>query len=224
MDDNGNLAREVRGRGGRCLDGSDAVEVEILLAKALHGIVLQHGGRADRGVVDELGGAEEEGKTVVVVEAPHAVGASGLEEVGRLERAHDAHVPVEDVENHGWAVLWNQDAEFREAQKPADEGSLVPCACVAQRIEQRCNEATHNRKQMRKSKDKPAAVVESDRRVKNMQGDEGIGRGQEGGGTCRTGWIGLTTQRLKHEGRGGKETELRCTSKAARCEYGDNSL
>lgn len=34
------------------------------------------------GVVEELGGAEEEGEEVVVVEAPDAVGAGGFEVVG----------------------------------------------------------------------------------------------------------------------------------------------
>lgn len=47
----------------------------------------------------ELAGAEEKGQEVVVVEAPDAVGAGGLEVVGFLEAAHQVEVAGKEDED-----------------------------------------------------------------------------------------------------------------------------
>lgn len=46
-------------------------------------------------VADELGCAEQEGKEVVVVEAPDSVAACGLEHVLHLHLSHQVDIPIE---------------------------------------------------------------------------------------------------------------------------------
>ena len=48
-------------------------------------------------IILELRGAVEEGQVLVVVEAPDAVGARWLQEIIRLNAAHENEVPLEDL-------------------------------------------------------------------------------------------------------------------------------
>lgn len=79
-------AQALDGFGG--VDEGDLVEVEVIPAEFLEGEFLMDGERRDEFVVEELGGAEEEGQELVVIETPDAVGAGWFEVVGQLHCAH----------------------------------------------------------------------------------------------------------------------------------------
>lgn len=74
------------------VDEADLAEVEVVVAKLLEGQGLVDGARGDEAVVEQLGGAEQKGQELVVVEAPDAVGAGRLEGVGADEFADDKEV------------------------------------------------------------------------------------------------------------------------------------
>ena len=112
------------------VDELDLAEVEEVVAKLLDGEVLVDGARGDEGVVQELGGAEEEGQELVVVEAPDAVGAGGLEVVGHLDDAHEGEVAGEDAQDEGLEVGALEDAELVEAEEPHHKVELVAGAVV----------------------------------------------------------------------------------------------
>lgn len=64
----------------------------------------------------KLRGAEVEREVLVVVEAPHAVGASGLEEVRRLDVSHEGDVAAEEAENEGRVVSGVEERELAETE------------------------------------------------------------------------------------------------------------
>ena len=66
-------------------------------------------------MVQELCCTEEEGKELVVVEAPDAVGARGFEVVCFLDAAHEAQVGGEDDEGEGGEGSRGKVAESIEA-------------------------------------------------------------------------------------------------------------
>ena len=57
------------------------------------------------------GTAEEEGKELVVVQAPDRVGSGGLEPVRRLQLPHHGEVPLEDDDRDGHAIGRVEQAE-----------------------------------------------------------------------------------------------------------------
>lgn len=81
-------------------------------------------------VADELGGTEEEGKELVVVEAPDTVGAGGLEIVCHLYFAHEAEVAGEDDERERGKCGGWEEVEPVKAEQPEDEVELMPRAVV----------------------------------------------------------------------------------------------
>ena len=89
------------------IDKRDLVEVHVIRPLFFeHELVVDALGRDVR-VVQELGRAEEEGEELVVVQAPDAVRARGLEIVCALDLAHEAQVRGQDDEGErgegrGW--------------------------------------------------------------------------------------------------------------------------
>ena len=112
------------------VDEADLAEVKVVAAGLLEGEVLVDGARGDVGVVEELGGAEEEGQELVVVEAPDAVGAGGLEVVEHLHGAHDLEVARKDAQHERGEVGGLYDAETVQAQQPDGKVELVTGAVV----------------------------------------------------------------------------------------------
>lgn len=64
----------------------------------------------------ELRSAEVEWKVLVIIEAPHAVGAGRLEEVSRLDVPHKDDVAVEEAENEGRVVGGVEKRELAETE------------------------------------------------------------------------------------------------------------
>ncbi|KZL64340.1 hypothetical protein CI238_03832, partial [Colletotrichum incanum] len=113
------------------------------LGRAADGALGGHGVgvRGDGG--RQLGGAEDVGEEGVVVEAPDAVGAGGLEGVGQDEAADDAEVGLDHAEDDGavegggvrlaarwcWGVI-GEEGELVERAEEGEEGELVAGAVV----------------------------------------------------------------------------------------------
>lgn len=72
-------------------------------------------------VVQELACAEEEGEELVVVEAPDAVAARGLEVVCALDAAHEAEVRREDLQCESRERRLWEEREPVEAEEPEEE-------------------------------------------------------------------------------------------------------
>lgn len=112
------------------VDKVDLAEVEVIVPGLLERQVLVDGARGDVGVVEELGGAEQERQELVVVEAPDAVGAGGLEVVEHLHGAHELQVAVKDAQHERLEVGGVDDAQPVQAQQPDGKVELVAGAVV----------------------------------------------------------------------------------------------
>lgn len=104
-------------RGG--LDGvdeGDATEVHVLRPKLFEDLAVVDAFWAQVWVRVELRSAEVERKVLVVIEAPHAVGAGGLEEVRRLDVPHKGDVAAEEAEDEGRVVGGVEERELAETE------------------------------------------------------------------------------------------------------------
>lgn len=104
---------------------SNLIEVQVLFAFLLQHQRVVDRFRRDVGMMQELGCAEEEGQELVVVEAPDAVGARGLEVVSFLDAAHEAQVCGEDDQGQGGERGWGEVAQSIEAEEPEEEVEFV---------------------------------------------------------------------------------------------------
>lgn len=86
------------------VDEDDAAEVDVVVRKLVEDVAVVDALGAQVRVRVELRGTEVKGEVLVVVEAPHAVGAGGLEEVGCLDVPHEGDVAVEEAEDEGGVV------------------------------------------------------------------------------------------------------------------------
>lgn len=107
-----------------------SVEVE-----PVGGLGVERGGavdgeRADGGVPGELGGAQQKGQELKVVEAPHAVRAGGLEVVGGLRGAREAQVRGQQREGDGGQRGAGQRAAAVQREGVHEKVQLVAGAVV----------------------------------------------------------------------------------------------
>lgn len=77
-------------------------------------------------MINQLRRPKYEGQEMVIVEPPHAMGASRLQLVRVLQRAHEIEVGCEDAQNDGRVVGLGDEAEPREAVEEGGEVGLVP--------------------------------------------------------------------------------------------------
>ena len=89
-----------------------------------------HRRRRDVVAADELRRGEEERQELVVVEAPDAVRAGGLEPVRRLHLAHQQQVAAEDARHHRRPVGRLEQLRLLEPEQPREEREPVPRAVV----------------------------------------------------------------------------------------------
>ena len=116
------------------VDVGDLVEVEVVFGLFLEDEGVVDGARGEVGVVDELAGAEEEGGELVVVEAPHAVRAGGLEVVRGLDGAHEAQVGGQDAQRERREGVRGEEGHPVQAEQPQEEVELVAGAVVDARL------------------------------------------------------------------------------------------
>lgn len=121
------------------VDEADLSEVHEIGAKLLESEFLVDGARGDVWMMKKLGGAEQEGQELVVVQAPYAMRPGRLEIVGHLNDAHDGQVAGEDAQNEGSKVRGWYEGELIEAEEPDDKvelvaGAVVDAVAVAERL------------------------------------------------------------------------------------------
>lgn len=109
------MPTQLRGRFNR-VNECDATEVDVFCTELLKDFSVVNTFWAEMRVAVELGGAEVEWEVLVVVEAPHTMGTSGLEEVGCLDMAHESDVLVEEAEDEGRVVWGGEEGELVEAE------------------------------------------------------------------------------------------------------------
>ena len=88
------------------------------------------GAGRELGVAYQLRSAEKKGRELVVIEAPHAVRAGGLELVRILDAAHQGQVARQHTQHQRLPIGRARQAEAVEAAEEDEEGQLVAGAIV----------------------------------------------------------------------------------------------
>ena len=90
-------------------------------------------------MMEQLGCPKEEGEEMIVIQAPDAVGSSGLKVVGALKLMKEGQVSRENEESDGGKRgLW-EEGESIQAEQPYDKvqlmtGTVIYASAIAKRI------------------------------------------------------------------------------------------
>eukprot|EP00274_Cyanoptyche_gloeocystis_P002916 CAMPEP_0196665302 /NCGR_PEP_ID=MMETSP1086-20130531/60396_1 /TAXON_ID=77921 /ORGANISM="Cyanoptyche gloeocystis , Strain SAG4.97" /LENGTH=285 /DNA_ID=CAMNT_0042001971 /DNA_START=708 /DNA_END=1566 /DNA_ORIENTATION=- len=112
------------------VDEAYAAEVEVVVGVLVHKVGAVDRPRLDQRVVDELSGAPEKRQKVVIVEAPHAMGARGFEEIRHLQPPHQLQVLDKNVKDKAWKVALIKHTKLSKTTQPRSEVGLVAAPIV----------------------------------------------------------------------------------------------
>lgn len=114
-------------------DEFHARHVDVVLREVVYNVSLADSLGSDVLVVQELSGTENERERLVVVQAPHSMGSSGLQHVGALDTAHKDEVLVEAPQDEGGVVIIFRDAQNFERTEPCRHEHLVSSSVIDSR-------------------------------------------------------------------------------------------
>ena len=86
--------------------------------------------RRDVRVMGQLGGPQQEGQKLIIIETPDAVGTRGLEVVCSLHPSHEPDVSGKHHEGEGGECGCLEQTEAVQGEQPDDEVELVPGSVV----------------------------------------------------------------------------------------------